>query len=82
MAKKKDKTYHLILVIEDETTLQSSDLVIDDVEKAKEMFASKIRENDVGASEQNISYALDEGWYKVRNTVIMYTEPFNVFGKE
>lgn len=75
-------TYHLVLVIENETTLQSSDLFINDLEGAKKHFIAKIKEEDPTANHANIQAALDEGWYQTHSSVVMYTEPYNIFGKE
>ena len=77
-----DKTYHLVLTLEDETTLQSSDLFINDVDRARAMFTQKIKELNRDVDEEDLEAALDEGWYKWNNGVVLYTEPFNIFGKE
>ena len=77
-----DKTYHLVLVIENETTLQSSDLIINDRAFAEKFFSQKIKETQPGVEESTIQAALDEGWFQSGNVVVMYTEPFNIFGKE
>ena len=77
-----DKTYHLVLVIEDGSNLQSSDLFINDIDRAHAMFKQKIKEECPSVEEGELDMALDNGYYTVNNTVIMYTEPFNIFGKE
>ena len=88
MSKKKtgfkdmDKEYHLVVVIEGGTTLLSSDLFINDVDRAQAMFTEKIKELDPDVDVEDLGAALDEGWYTSGNTVVMYTEPYNIFGKE
>lgn len=77
-----EQTYHNVLIIENETTLQSSDLFINDLEGAKKLFATKIKEWNPSVKESEIQYALDEGYYTFNSVVIMYVEPFNIFGKE
>lgn len=77
-----DKDYHIVLVIEDGSNLQSSDLFINDEDRAQAMFKQKIKEECPGVEERELDMALDNGYYTVNNTVIMYTEPFNIFGKE
>ena len=77
-----DKDYHIVLVIEDESTLQSSDLFINDKDRAQAMFKQKIKELNPNVDLETLDAALDEGWYTRGNTVVMYTEPFNIFGKE
>lgn len=78
-----DKTYHLVMVIENGSNLQSSDLFINDVKAAQEHFKKKCKE-EFGSqfSEQDLESALDEGYVELNNTVVMYTEPYNIFGKE
>ena len=46
------------------------------------MFVKKIRELNPQAVCGTLKDALDEGWYKWNNGVVLYTEPFNIFGKE
>lgn len=77
-----DKDYHIVLVIEDGSNLQSSDLFINDEDRAQAMFKQKIKELDSNVDQETLDAALDEGWYTSGNTVVMYTEPFNIFGKE
>jgi hypothetical protein len=77
-----DREYHVVLVIENGTTLQSSDLFIDSGDKAAALFTEKIKEIDPNVDQETLEAALDEGWYTSGNTVVMYTEPFNIFGKE
>ena len=77
-----DKTYHVVLTIEDGTDLQTSDLFINDPERAQAMFVRKIRELNPRALKGELNDALDEGWYKWNNCVVIYTEPYNIFGKE
>jgi hypothetical protein len=80
--KEMDKTYHFVLTLEDEITLQSSDLFINNVDKAHAMFIQKIKELNPDVDQEDLEDALDEGWYKWNNGVVLYTEPFNIFGKE
>ena len=88
MSKKKtgfkdmDKTYHLVLTIEDATNLQTSDLFINDTDRAQAMFTQKIKELNPRVSQETLEDALDEGWYIWNRGVVLYTEPFNIFGKE
>lgn len=81
-----DKTYHYVQVTkEGGSNLLSSDLFINDLEGAKNFFIEKIKECDPsidGSDEGIINDALDEGYYTVGNTVVMYVEPHNIFGKE
>ena len=77
-----DKIYHIVLVIEDGSTLQSSDLFIDDLKGAQKLFIEKIKCEDPSIDKDTLNDALDEGWYSIGNTLIMYTEPFSIYGKE
>jgi hypothetical protein len=77
-----DKTYHTVLVIEDGSNLQSSDLFINDLEGAKKMFVEKIKGEDPTVNKKTLEAALDEGWCSIGRVVVMYSEPFNIFGKE
>jgi hypothetical protein len=84
MGKKKAKafsagsSYHVVLCIEDEVDLQSSDLFVDNLEGAQKLFVKKIKELNPDVVQGDIEDALDEGWYKWNNGVVLYTEPYNV----
>jgi hypothetical protein len=79
-----DKTYHYVQVIEDGDNLMSSDLFINDLEGAKKLFVEKIKEECPGTvfEEGELDTALDNGYYTMNNTVVMYVEPQSIFGKE
>jgi mannose-1-phosphate guanylyltransferase len=77
-----DKEYHLVLTIEDETTLLSSDLFINSGDRAAALFTEKIKELNPDVDQDTLESALDEGWYKWNNGVVLYTVPFSIFGKE
>ena len=79
-----DKTYHVVMVIKDGTNLQSSDLFIDNVPAVHEHFKKKCKEEFAleQITEEAIEIGLDEGYVEFGNTVVMYTEPYNIFGKE
>lgn len=82
MGKKKfssGNSYHLVLCIEDGIDLQSSDLFVDNLKRAQEYFEKKIKEINPDVDQGDIEAALDEGYYKWNNGVVMYTEPYNVF---
>jgi hypothetical protein len=71
------------MVIEDGTNLQSSDLFINDVPAAQEQFKKKCKEEfGTQVTEQDLEDGLDEGYISIWNTVVLYTEPYNIFGKE
>lgn len=78
-----NKTYHVVMVLDDGTNLQSSDLFIDDVKAAQEHFKKKCKEEFGNQlSDIDLESALDDGYLELDNTVVMYTEPYNIFGKE
>jgi hypothetical protein len=79
-----NKTYHVVMVIEDGTNLQSSDLFIDDVKAAQEYFKKMCKEEFAleQITDEAIEKGLDEGYVEFGNTVVMYTEPYSIFGKE
>jgi hypothetical protein len=77
-----EKTYHCVLTFGDATELLTSDLFINNREGAEKMFKDKIKELNPRVEEGTLEFALDEGYYTWNNCTAIYTEPFNVFGKE
>lgn len=79
-----EKTYHCVLTFGDDATeLLTSDLFINNQEGAEKMFVEKIQElNPHVFDEEVIAEHLDEGWYSYNGGTVIYTEPFNVIGKE
>lgn len=71
-------SYHVVLCIEDGIDLQSSDLFVDDLKGAQKLFVKKIKELNPRVSKSDLEDALDEGYYKWNNGVVLYTEPYNV----
>jgi hypothetical protein len=76
------RTYHVVIVLEDGNNLLSSDLFINNLEKAQEHFKKKIKEENPLVLNEDLERSLDEGWFKTETVSILLTEPYNVFGED
>lgn len=76
------KTYHYVQVTKDGgNNLLSSDLVINNLERAQAIFQTKIKELRPGISQAELDDALDEGHFEYEGTVVLYVEPMNIYSK-